>query len=66
MFEEYAVVKLKKDILEEKLKVGDKGTIVMVYPEISGSQDYEVEFSDSEGFTIALLTLPESVLEKAN
>ncbi len=38
----------------------------MVYPEVSEVQDYEVEFSDSEGFTIAILTLPESFLVKAN
>jgi hypothetical protein len=66
MFEEHAVIKLKKDLPEERLKMGDRGTIVMVYPKISESQDYEVEFSDSDGFTISLLTLPESILEEAD
>lgn len=64
MFEEYSLVKLKNDLPEENLEAGAKGTIVMVYPKISESQDYEVEFSDDEGNTLALLTLPESSIEK--
>ncbi len=64
MFEEYSIVKLTEDLPQENLKSGDKGTIVMVYPKISETQEYEVEFSDSEGNSLAVLTISETLLEE--
>jgi hypothetical protein len=63
MFEEYEVVKLRRDMPSVNLKAGDRGAIVMVY--VDPSQAYEVEFTDKEGKTIALLTLKEEDIEKA-
>lgn len=47
------VVALLKAIPEKKLLRGQIGTIVEKYTEI----DFEVEFSDNKGRTLALLTL---------
>jgi len=54
MFHEYDVVELTK-ALSESLRVGTRGAIVMVYP---GAQpEYEVEFVDELGQTIAVCTV---------
>ena len=64
MFAEYQVVRLTRDIPEEGLKAGALGAVVMIYPQWPESpREYEVEFTDEEGGTLALLTLPEDQLE---
>ena len=63
MFLDNQIVLLKRDMPAENLRVGMTGTIVMVYPKEMYPdlpQSYEVEFSDNDGITIALLTLLES------
>jgi hypothetical protein len=59
---EYDVVRLKQDIPGHNLRKGDIGTIVVAYE--PSSKDYEVEFCDTDGVTIALVTLNETILEK--
>lgn len=48
------IVALNHDISEYELKEGDTGTVVDVY---NNERGYEVEFINSRGETIALLTL---------
>jgi hypothetical protein len=63
LFEEYQVVRLSRDIPDEGLSAGARGTVLMVYPQRPESpREYEVEFVDEEGATLALLTLPEGDL----
>ena len=47
------VVALLKEIPEKKLRRGQIGTVVECYTDT----DFEVEFSDNNGKTIAMLTL---------
>lgn len=63
MFEEYDVVKLKYDLPEQNLKAGTHGAIVMVHHE--PYRAYEVELVDSEGWTLAVLTLKDDDLMAA-
>ncbi|MDQ3803074.1 MAG: DUF4926 domain-containing protein [Acidobacteriota bacterium] len=64
MFAEYQVVRLSRDLSEEGLKAGARGAVLMVHPQPPGSpRDYEVEFVDEDGATLALLTLAEDQLE---
>ncbi|HEX8145843.1 MAG TPA: DUF4926 domain-containing protein [Pyrinomonadaceae bacterium] len=64
MFEEYQVVRLSRAIPEEGLSAGARGTVLMVHPQRPESpREYEVEFMDEEGATLALLTLAEDQLE---
>jgi hypothetical protein len=65
MFHEYDVVRLKTDISSENLKAGARGTILLVYDEPALPRAYEIEFLDSEGKTVAILTLTEEVIELA-
>ena len=51
-------VALLKDLPRERLRRGQVGTIVEVYK----SGRYEVEFADTDGQTLALLTLPKEAL----
>ena len=59
MYTELDIVVLKKDILEQKLKAGDVGSVVHVY---AHAKSYEVEFVNVRGETIALLTLEDADL----
>ena len=52
-FEELEVIALTRDIPEHDLRVGERGTIVMVYEPTA----FEVEFVEDSGYTKALLTL---------
>jgi hypothetical protein len=52
------VVALTEDVLEHKLKRGQVGTIV----EILEPEVFEVEFSDNNGHTYALVALPAAKL----
>ena len=64
MFAEYQVVRLSQDIPEEGLEAGARGTVLMVHPlRPKSPREYEVEFVDEEGATLALLTLAEGQLE---
>jgi len=54
-YKEHEPVVLRKDHPEHGLKAGDVGGVVLVLPDGT----YEVEFVDSEGRTVALLTLRE-------
>jgi Domain of unknown function (DUF4926) len=56
----YQVVRLlTNNYQNEGIKKGDIGSIIEDY----GDNHYEVEFSDSNGITIALLALPGGELE---
>jgi hypothetical protein len=59
--QEYDIVSLLRPLPEHSLPAGSKGTIVLDYS--SAPPEYEVEFVDSNGGTIALVTLPGSDLE---
>lgn len=55
MFDEYEVVQLVHDLASTGVRAGTRGTIVMVYP--SDPPEYEVEFMDFEGNTLAVETV---------
>ncbi len=59
MFSEYDVVKLKRPL--SGLEAGAVGAILMVYDSVPPG--YEVEFTDQDGVTLALLTLRDDDLE---
>ncbi len=59
-FAEYDMVRLRRAIPEHGLQSGALGAIVMVF---SNPPGYEVEFCDSDGRTLALVTLKENDLE---
>lgn len=54
MIQELDIVALTHDIAGENLKEGDSGTVVHCYP---NGAAFEVEFIDSDGMTIAVLTV---------
>lgn len=59
MFAELDIVVLRQDVPDYKLKAGDVGAVVHVYGK---TENYEVEFVNFRGETIALLTLKDSEL----
>jgi hypothetical protein len=61
MLEEYDVVELREGITTD-LKTGTRGAIVMVYP--SDPPEYEVEFVNDVGETIAVRTVRDDQLRK--
>ncbi len=63
MYNEYDVVKLREDRDEDGLKKGTIGAVLIVHD--ADPVAYEVEFCDSEGFTLALLTLKDDDLSPA-
>lgn len=74
MFDEHDVVELKHGVAAESslgwpgvpgtaLRAGAVGTIVAVYDDGLAGRAYEVEFVDSDGSTIGLVTLSGSGLE---
>jgi hypothetical protein len=64
MFNEYDIVILKKDIPEQKLSIGMRGTILLVFDEKSLPRAYEVEFFDENGRSLAVITVKEDLLKK--
>jgi hypothetical protein len=62
MFDEFEVVSLKRPI--RSLDAGAIGAIVMVYDSVPPA--YEVEFADSNGVTLELLTLHDDDLSRVN
>ncbi len=61
MFSEYDVVRLKR--AKASVPAGTTGAVMMVYD--STPQAYEVEFVDSDGVTLGVLTAQEDDLEPA-
>jgi Domain of unknown function (DUF4926) len=62
--EPYDIVELVEDLPVEGLRAGEVGTIVDVYTEPPA---FEVEFTDGEGVTVALLALrPEQLRPTAH
>lgn len=58
--EEYDVVELLRPLPEHSLPAGARGTVVVDYTKDSDKSlqaAYEVEFSDADGFTLALVTV---------
>lgn len=63
MFSEYEIVRLRNNIPEWNLQAGAIGVVLLIYDEPNLPKAYEVEFTDKEGRTLALLTLLEQDLE---
>jgi hypothetical protein len=63
-FKEFQQVALAKDIPENKLRRGDLATIVDIHPANGGEVGYSIEIFHALGETIAVTTVPESVLEE--
>lgn len=64
--EEYDVVQLLRPLPEHNLPVGSQGTVVLDYTKDSNPNlppTYEVEFSDADGFTKALVMVAEDDLK---
>lgn len=77
MFHENDIVRLKHNVPASSpiawpgipstdLAPGAIGTVVMVHTTDSTNFEYEVEFVDNDGHTLALLTLKEDDIEFAN
>ena len=62
MFSEYDVVRLASDLDGCGLQAGTQGTIVMVYP--VDPPEYEVEFVDPVGRTLAVATVSGRQIER--
>ena len=61
-FNEYETVKLKKIFKDYEVPIGKKGAVLMIFD--GSPTEYLVEFIDSKGKTIGLITIPEEYLEK--
>lgn len=57
MIDEHERVALIRDVPEQRLEVGDVGTVVHVY---KGGKAFEVEFVALNGQTVLVATLPSS------
>jgi len=58
----YQDVILTRDLPEEELRAGDVGTVVERHDVPGRETGYSVEFFDMLGHTVAVVTLPASVL----
>lgn len=59
---ELDVVRLLRPLPEHNLAIGAEGTVVEIYPRQGELSAYEVEFSDTDGVTLAMVTLqPEDI-----
>jgi mono/diheme cytochrome c family protein len=65
MFQEYDIIRLKHALPARGLSVGATGTILLIYEQPALPRAYEIEFTDGNGNTLALLTLQEEEIEKA-
>jgi hypothetical protein len=63
-FKEFQRVALAKDIRESNLRRGDLATIAEIHPANGGEVGYSIEVFNALGETIAVTTVPESVLEE--
>ncbi len=59
----YEEVVLGRDIPEKGLKKGDVATIVEHHPTPGGEDGYSLEVFNAVGDTIAVITVPESLIE---
>ncbi len=65
-FKLFERVILNKSFSEKGLLKGDVGTIVHHYPGFEGEPDgYELEFFSADGNTVAVVSLPETLLRAA-
>lgn len=62
MISEFDRVILTTDVPQERLRAGDVGVVVHIYPEAAG---FEVEFFTVAGETIGVVTLPASSVREA-
>ncbi|MDF3341794.1 DUF4926 domain-containing protein [Mycolicibacterium septicum] len=63
---EYDMVRLRRPLPDHGLAAGAQGTVVMDHTKYAGPDlppAYEVEFTDGEGRTEAVVTVPEEYLE---
>jgi hypothetical protein len=63
-FKEFQQVALARDIPESNLHRGDLATIVDIHPANGGEVGCSIEVFNALGETIAVTTVPESVLEE--
>jgi hypothetical protein len=63
-FKQFQQVALAKDIPESNLRRGDLATIVEIHPANGGEVGYSIEIFNAVGDTIAVTTVPESVLDE--
>ena len=59
----FAEVVLRQDIPEKGLKKGDVATVVERHPGPGGEDGYSLEIFNAVGDTIAVVTVPESLIE---
>ena len=59
---ELDVVRVRHTLPEHNIAAGAKGTVVMVH-DTPGPPAYEVEFSGSDGATLALVTLQQNDID---
>jgi len=64
VFREYEVIRLGRNKPANGLLAGATGTILMIYTQLPLPPAYEVEFTDAEGNTVALLALQDEEIEK--
>jgi hypothetical protein len=64
MIKEYDVIKLRKSLPANNLKVGAEGTVLIVYNEPGLPRAYEVEFLSNDGKSLAVITLTDDDVEK--
>jgi len=64
MFQEYELVRLKRDIPERNLLAGAIGVVLMIYNEPNLPRAYEVDFSNVEGKMLTTITLYEEDIER--
>ena len=60
---ELDVVRVRHTLPEHNIAAGAKGTVVMVHDTPGLPRAYEVEFSDSDGATLALATLEQNDID---
>ncbi len=63
MFKEYDTFLLKQPIQHLTIPVGSKGVVLIVHKATPPA--YEVEFADSEGRTLGIVTLTDEFMEPA-
>lgn len=62
-YEPFTEVVLRQDIPGKGLRKGDVATIVERHPASSGEDGYSLEIFNAIGDTIAVVTVPESLIE---
>jgi hypothetical protein len=63
MIQELDIVVLTRDVPEQKLRMGDLGTVVLVH---RNGAAFEVEFVTLSGQTLAVVTLPADAVRAAS